>query len=72
MGPQERIEVKQICKTPGTTLVPGVKLSANKRPVFGHMTPIYDIKNVVGIPQGSYPESLVSVSLLLAKIYGSQ
>ena len=26
------------CKTLGTTSVPGVKVSANQRPVFGHMT----------------------------------
>ena len=38
MGPQEWIDVKKNRKTLGTTPVPGVKVSANQRPVFGHMT----------------------------------
>ena len=35
MGPLERIDVK---KNIDTTPVPGVKVSANQRTVFGHMT----------------------------------
>ena len=33
---------------------------------------INDVFDVLVIPQGSYPESFLSISLLLAEIYGKQ